>query len=93
MFPAQRALLFGFFLMAGPLCLPFLGGALSSTSDDGLRIDVPPGARVRIENQFGQVTAEVWKEKYVSVSAFIEGTGGPIYTITDRYREQSKACF
>ncbi|MFN2512482.1 MAG: VWA domain-containing protein [Pyrinomonadaceae bacterium] len=43
--------------------------------DEGVRIDVPPAARVRIENQFGQVAAEVWKEKYVSVSAAIEGTG------------------
>ncbi len=36
---------------------------------------MPAAARVRIENQFGQVAAEVWKEKYVSVSASIEGAG------------------
>lgn len=76
MFLTQRALLFGCFLMVGALCLPFFGRAFTRASDDGVRIDVSPGARVRIENQFGQVTAEVWKEKYVSVSAFIEGTGG-----------------
>jgi VWFA-related protein len=43
-------------------------------ASDDVRIDVPPSARVRIENQFGQVSAEVWKEKYVSVSASIEGS-------------------
>jgi VWFA-related protein len=70
------------------LYLPFLGARSSIAAgrgphagiprgmlDDGLRIDVPAAARVRIENQFGQVAAEVWKEKYVSVSASIEGTG------------------
>lgn len=45
--------------------------------DEGIRIDVPPSARVRIENQFGEVAADVWTEKYVSVSAAIEGTGAP----------------
>lgn len=48
--------------------------AQSIGSSDDVRIDVPPSARVRIENQFGQVSAEVWKEKYVSVSASIEGS-------------------
>ena len=35
---------------------------------------MPASGRIRIENQFGGVAAEVWKEKYVSVSATIEGT-------------------
>jgi VWFA-related protein len=34
---------------------------------------LPASGRIRIENQFGGVAAEVWKEKYVSVSATIEG--------------------
>lgn len=46
-----------------------------ATLQDAIRIDVPEGVRVRIENQFGQVTAEAWKEKYVSVSASIESNG------------------
>ena len=70
------------------LCLEYLGARSSSAAeggphmghprrvlDDGVRIDVPAAARIRIENQFGQVAAEVWKETYVSVSASIEGTG------------------
>jgi len=75
MFLAQRALLFRVFLLSLALCLPFWEATSVSFADDGVRIDVPAAARVRIENQFGQVTAEVWKEKYVSVSATIEGTG------------------
>lgn len=75
MFLAQRPLLFRVFLLALFLCGPFLEARSSRTTDDGVRIDVSPGARVRIENQFGQVAAEVWKEKYVSVSASIEGSG------------------
>ncbi|MBA2527626.1 MAG: VWA domain-containing protein [Pyrinomonadaceae bacterium] len=70
------------------LCLPFSedrssraaergphAGSPRGVLDDGVRIDVPTAARVRIENQFGQIAAEVWKEKYVFVSASIEGTG------------------
>ncbi|CAN5845994.1 hypothetical protein BH18ACI4_BH18ACI4_03360 [soil metagenome] len=72
MFLAQ--LLFRVFLLSVILCLPFLRASPSRSADDGVRIDVAAGARVRIENQFGRVAAEVWKEKYVSVSASIEGT-------------------
>ncbi len=88
MFLAQRALLFGVFLLGFVWCLPYLGAKSISASDrgphphpprvvqdDGVRIDVPPAARIRVENQFGSVAAAVWKEKYVSVSAAIEGTG------------------
>ncbi len=88
MFLAQRALLFRVLLLGLVLCLPYLEAKSSSASDpgphrhssqvvqeEGVRIDVPPAARIRIENQFGQVAAEVWKEKYVSISASIEGTG------------------
>lgn len=47
-----------------------------SNSYEGLQIEVPVAGRVRIENQFGDVSAEVWKEKHVSVSATIAGTVG-----------------
>jgi len=33
---------------------------------------------VRIENRFGEVVAEVWSEKYVSVSATVESSGAPL---------------
>lgn len=41
---------------------------------DGIQIELPANGHVRVENQFGEVAAEVWKEKYAYVSASIEGT-------------------
>jgi VWFA-related protein len=73
MFSARLAPLFPIFFLGVFLCLPSLGDGAVMALDDGVRIDVPAAARVRIENQFGRVAAEVWKEKYVSVSATIEG--------------------
>jgi len=75
MFLRVRHLIFASFALALVLTTLNLATSPSSASDDGIRIDVPPSARVRIENQFGQVSAEVWSEKFVSVSATIEGTG------------------
>lgn len=41
---------------------------------EGVQIELPANGHVRVENQFGEVAAEVWKEKYVSISATIAGT-------------------
>lgn len=38
----------------------------------GLRIEVPADSSVRIENQFGDITTEVWSEQFVSVSTEVE---------------------
>jgi hypothetical protein len=46
----------------------------SETFDGDIRIDLPADGSVRVENQFGGVFAEVWDEKYVSVSATVEGS-------------------
>lgn len=59
-------------LLLGIVLCPQFVQAIGASDD--VRIDVPPSARVRIENQFGQVSAEVWNEKYVSVSASIGGS-------------------
>ena len=40
--------------------------------EGGLRIEVPSDSSIRIENQFGEVTTEVWNERFVSVSFQIE---------------------
>lgn len=45
-----------------------------SNAFEGIQIELPASGHIRVENQFGEVAAEVWKEKYVSVSATIEGT-------------------
>lgn len=45
-----------------------------SNAFEGVQIELPASGHIRIENKFGEVAAEVWKEKYVSVSATIVGT-------------------
>ena len=50
---------------------------LTTFADDGIRIDVPINSRIRVENQFGPVTVDVWQEKYVSVAATLEGSDRP----------------
>ena len=66
---------FGLFLLLLGAALCLLSLPAHATLQDAIRIDVPEGVRVRIENQFGQVTAQAWQEKYVSVSATIESNG------------------
>ncbi len=41
---------------------------------EGVRIDLPRGGLIRIENQFGAVIVETWPEKHASVAAEIDGT-------------------
>jgi VWFA-related protein len=66
---------FAFFLVATVFaCFVFsVAPARTEQLTSDIRIEVPLSARVRIENRFGAVTASVWKEKYVSVTASIEG--------------------
>jgi Ca-activated chloride channel homolog len=45
----------------------------SSTTNEGIRVDLPASGRLRVENHFGNVAVEVWKEKDVSVAAIIDG--------------------
>ena len=62
-------------LLIGLIILPglFLSSKQSLGYEDGIPIDVPPDARVRVENRFGAVSAEVWSQKYVLVSAVVSG--------------------
>jgi VWFA-related protein len=62
------------------LCLVVLLAAaypvqgFQNNSVEGLRIEFPHGGHLRIENQFGEVTADVWNERHVAVSATVEGS-------------------
>jgi VWFA-related protein len=44
-------------------------------ADDEIRIDLPAGGEVKVRNDFGNVTAEVWNNSYVAVSAAIVSDG------------------
>lgn len=54
--------------------LSCFGQTAPNNAFEGIQIELPASGHIRIENQFGEVAAEVWKEKYVSVSATIVGT-------------------
>lgn len=43
-------------------------------SDDEIRIEVRSGAELKVRNDYGNVTAEVWSNSYVAVSATVEGS-------------------
>src|SRR5258708_2077524 len=60
------------------LCLILLPGILVSaasgyvkSNEEDIRIDVSSGGQVHVENEFGDVTVEVWSNKYVSVAATV----------------------
>ena len=49
----------------------FSSASLGNYVEDDIRIDVPADGRVRVENRFGNVTAEIWDKPFVSVSAVV----------------------
>ena len=60
------------------LCgLIFLAAFSPTTAhaDDEIRIDLPAGGQLKVRNDFGNVSAEVWSNSYVAVSAAIGGDG------------------
>lgn len=42
--------------------------------DDAIRIELPPGGQLKVRNDFGNVSVELWNETYATVSASVEGT-------------------
>ncbi|HEY6119098.1 MAG TPA: VWA domain-containing protein [Pyrinomonadaceae bacterium] len=62
-----------FLLLAGKVLIV-------NAAEDGIRIDVPRGGQVRIDNRFGGVSVEVWNESYVLVAAHVEATAKPFLT-------------
>jgi VWFA-related protein len=64
-------------VFCGLVCLAvfFLPGTASAVdSTDEIRIDVPANVRVKVRNDFGNVSITVWNNNYVAVSADIEGS-------------------
>jgi VWFA-related protein len=52
----------------------------TTRADDEIRIDLPAGAQLKVRNDFGNVRAEVWSNRYVAVSATIAGDGSQKFT-------------
>jgi VWFA-related protein len=57
------------------LGLIFLAAFSPTTAhaDDEIRIDLPAGGQLKVRNDFGNVSAEVWNNSYVAVSAIVDG--------------------
>jgi VWFA-related protein len=74
MFSLSSRRLFGVVLGFVLLPLSVSAETLQSEAPQGVRIEFVGGSHLRIENQFGDVEAELWKENYVTVSAAVEGS-------------------
>ena len=59
------------------LGLLFLAAFFPTTAyaDDEIRIDLPAGGQLKVRNDFGNISAEVWSNTQVAVSAVIGGDG------------------
>ncbi len=59
------------------LGLLFLAAFSPTTAyaDDEIRIDLPAGGQLKVRNDFGNISAEVWNNSYLAVSASIGGDG------------------
>jgi len=54
---------------------------LAHSVDDGIRADLPENNVLRVENPRGNVSVEVWSERYVSVATVVKGEkpkGAPV---------------
>ena len=58
----------------GLICLVAFSPA-TARADDEIRIDFPSGGQLKVRNDFGNVTAEIWSNSHIAVSAAIGGDG------------------
>jgi VWFA-related protein len=77
MYSKALLVIFGLMILVGFSVSPAQATTRNSSrpADDDILIDLPNGGQVRVQNQFGNVSADVWNNPFVSVSATIEGTG------------------
>jgi VWFA-related protein len=71
-YPSVRTILYSLIVLSGVLLSPTV--TYSKPIQEDIRIDVSLDAQVQVENRFGNVSLEVWNNKYVSVSASVEGS-------------------
>src|ERR1700752_230242 len=51
-----------------------LSPGLTARPNEDIRIELPAGGQVRVENRFGNIAADVWDNSAVSVAATVEGS-------------------
>lgn len=52
----------------------FFPTTVSSATLDDVRIELPPGTQLKIRNDYGNVSVELWDQNYAAVSASIDGS-------------------
>jgi VWFA-related protein len=59
------------------LGLLFLAAFSPTTAhaDDEIRFDLPAGGQLKVRNDLGNISAEVWSNSYVAVSVTVDGAG------------------
>ena len=60
-------------ILLAALFFPSTALAVNSQQDE-IRIDVPANGQIKVQNDFGNVSVEVWDNTYAAVSASIEGS-------------------
>src|SRR5262245_26526988 len=60
--------------LLGLICFVAFSPA-TAYADDEIRIDFPASGQLKVRNDFGDVTVEVWSNNHVAVSAIIGGVG------------------
>lgn len=68
--------LFGLIILSGLFFSPTIVVAQQIEAD--LRFDLPAGGLVRVENRYGSISADVWNNSYVSVSASLPDGSRPL---------------
>ncbi|HET8781655.1 MAG TPA: VWA domain-containing protein, partial [Pyrinomonadaceae bacterium] len=53
----------------------FFPTTVSSATLDDIRIELPPGTQLKVRNDYGNLSVELWDQNYAAVSANIEGSG------------------
>jgi VWFA-related protein len=71
MFSKPRLVLWGIAFFAVSLFPPT---SVAVQFADEIRIDVPANGQIKVRNDFGKVSVELWNNTYVAVSASIEGS-------------------
>lgn len=75
MFSNVQKVLLGLLFLAAFSSFP-----TTTQAEDEIRIDLPAGAQLKVRNDFGNVSAEVWQNSYVAVSALLGGDGSTRFT-------------
>jgi len=64
------------------------GQATPGDANSGVQIEFPDGGRLRIENQFGSVAVESWKEKFIDIASSEDTTATKARSVVIENRDQ-----